>query len=598
MEGIEIETFKSPKLEIIVDITDHDYKTIMNATMIHDLKLKEKKGNYFIIDNKKKMCLACNSKCGTSKVEMRGNDVVAFCDNSKEIYTLADACQDINVIENINLGRICQIIMTDLRKYVVDEDIGLRELILNVFRDSMKFKGNVFYMYNGTTKLWIVCKSIDYAANIIAAYLRDIFDKIILDISNALINLEGRDNQEAANYDLTLLKVMLSKFKITTKMKAAVKSVIEHAVKMDYPDGKPYLFPIAGKNVVNLKTGEIIPRDLTHSFTNESHHRYLGKDYPCPNMEKFMNSLFLSEDEVEYMQMTLGYFLSGDISGRCYYIFWGEGHNGKSVLIEKFLKKILGRFHITLMASALIGSNTSGATPELMPLIGSRVASISELGINEKLNVPKIKQLTGGDTFSARGIYKNAIEFTNNSKIVMVTNHPPNLELDKAIIERTRFIPFSKKFVTEKEYNNVKEEDRKFYGIKDDVFINDLSDNHMDEVFTYLVNGAIKYFSKKDIEIPKRFKAECSIFIEDNDVIQEFIDERCEVDINEKSSTKGMLVSYNSWAVMSGLQKLTSQTLKKQLLAKGFKYKKISSMFVMGLKLKIIVPDDDNMPQI
>jgi len=181
----------------------------------------------------------------------------------------------------------------------------------------------------------------------------------------------------------------------------------------------------------------------------------------------------------------------------------------------------------------------------------------------------------------------------------MVTNHPPNLELDKAIIERTRFIPFSKKFVTEKEYNNVKEEDRKFYGIKDDVFINDLSDNHMDEVFTYLVNGAIKYFSKKDIEIPKRFKAECSIFIEDNDVIQEFIDERCEVDINEKSSTKGMLVSYNSWALMSGLQKLTSQTLKKQLLAKGFKYKKISSMFVMGLKLKIIVvPDDNSMPQI
>ncbi len=198
-------------------------------------------------------------------------------------------------------------------------------------------------------------------------------------------------------------------------------------VEYEYPVGSPYHFPIRDGKVVDLRTGKISDRMKDHCFTVESKYTYLGIDHDCPNMYKFIHSIFTDNEEAEYVQKLLGYFLSGDNSDKAYYIFWGDGDNGKTVLMENILSEILGNFQVSLMPCTLTGKNTKGATPEIVPLIGARLALTSELAKGDKLNTTFIKNLTGGDTggdtVTARPLYGKPIEFKNMDKIVIVTNH-------------------------------------------------------------------------------------------------------------------------------------------------------------------------------
>jgi phage/plasmid-associated DNA primase len=51
------------------------------------------------------------------------------------------------------------------------------------------------------------------------------------------------------------------------------------------------------------------------------------------------------EAKKQYIQKILGYFLTGAVPlGRCFFIFYGNGKNGKSALIE-IIQEIMGSFY-------------------------------------------------------------------------------------------------------------------------------------------------------------------------------------------------------------------------------------------------------------
>ena len=538
----------------------------------------------YMIKYRKNKCQTCyRNECKTSKIKISGNFVVIFCDDSseKQLGVLSIDNDFINHVDSVHLSRL---ILTNIEKYT-DGDNGIVNLIEDIFINSLiKKRGSIIYIYNGTSKLWGMCNDYGYVAYIASTYIKELVLKTIDAVKKGKNDLVEGDVQSYRDM-LALLSYLLSVTKKLNKMTSLVKVAIVSALEIEYPAGLPYHFPIRDCKVVDLRNGEITERHQDHFFTSESPYTYLGPDHLCPNMEKFMYSMFNGKDEVEYMQKLLGYFLSGDISDRGYYIFWGNGCNGKTVLMERILSKILLGFHSTLMSSALVGKSTNGATPELIPLLGSRLSSVSD----EKLNVPLITRLTGDDTISARPLYGSPVTFKNLAKIVMITNHPPDLELDRAIVERTRMVPFVKTFVSEEEYNKL--EDKTNYGIKDPEFINDLTTKHMDEVFTYLVNGAIKFFSEYTHNIPRSFMKSREDYLADNDNMAKFISDRCEVAAHYKVKSKDILKSYNEWAITAGTPQLNVRSIKRELLAKGYKYKKARVMYVFGLK---VLPIDMN----
>jgi len=106
---------------------------------------------------------------------------------------------------------------------------------------------------------------------------------------------------------------------------------------------------------------------------------------------------------------------------------------------------------------------SSSATPHLIPLIGARLAVLSETKKNEKLNEKIIKQLTGNDKISCRALYGSQIEFRAICKLILLTNNKPGFNSDDlAMIDRLRYSPFKSRFTDNPKKGEMKKR-RGFY---------------------------------------------------------------------------------------------------------------------------------------
>jgi len=150
------------------------------------------------------------------------------------------------------------------------------------------------------------------------------------------------------------------------------------------------------------------------------------------------------------------YFL--DISSEVFYggnmrkivqIWTGDGDNGKSIT-QNFFEKMLGSYSIKLPTSLITGKRTqsSAACPELVRAgNGVRLAMLQEPDKKDMLNLGILKELSGNDTFFARGLYSQGSEITPMFKLILICNDPPKLPHDdKATWNRIRVIPFESTF--------------------------------------------------------------------------------------------------------------------------------------------------------
>lgn len=579
------------------DLEEDPIKKILDQfSLTKSFKILGRNGLGYNIETKDKKCLVCDNECNSCIVRHYNNMIYALCTKTNTEQCVGSSPIDYDIMNSINYEDIKVKIINDIKLYSFSYDWGQTKLVQDALGEVLKRKGGKMYIYNGSSKLWSESDHDNYSAYVIATYLDNILTPIIMEQMNIFRIMEDSpssydevtvDKQKKLIHNLSTMREETKKTSFMTKIVKTLTSAL--LPNMDDEAGSPYFFPIRDGEVVNLRTGDVSERIKSHNFCFESKYTYLGRNYKCLNMERFMRSIFKRDDEVEYMQALCGYCLSGDISDRAYYVFSGttNGRNGKSVLLELF-KIILGGFQRNLMPSALLKGKSSSATPEIVPLLGARLATISELGKGDQLNVPLIKRLTcKEDTVTVRPLYGKPIEFSNKAKLIMATNHDPNMELDGAIKDRTRLIPFNVQFIEKEKYEKL--EDKSNYDIKDEKFINHLKSNCGDEILTYFVNGAIKYFTKPP-DFPKTFKDATDEYIDGEDNIKTFLIEKCIISPEKFCLSKEFLDAYNDWAIQGKITTMNSRSLKKELTSRGFTYKvkRISNntkMCIIGIEL-------------
>ena len=122
-------------------------------------------------------------------------------------------------------------------------------------------------------------------------------------------------------------------------------------------------------------------------------------------------------------------------------IFLGKGGTGKSTtcnIVEEIFKGMCARVKSdVLVSTGFKRASGNEANPEIAKLEGKCCAFAQETARNASLNTSFWKELTGGDTLTSRGLYRDPHDFIPTAQIIIASNYSPNFDAhDEAAISR------------------------------------------------------------------------------------------------------------------------------------------------------------------
>lgn len=147
----------------------------------------------------------------------------------------------------------------------------------------------------------------------------------------------------------------------------------------------------------------------------------------CPRWVRFLETMLPDAAVRRLVQVSSGLGLVG-ITVQFLFFHYGDGANGKSVYMET-LSRLLGEMAVTLPATSLIGESGSsgGASPDLARLLGRRLLRVKELPEGEDLKENLVKELTGGETITARDLFAGYMDFDPIFVVQMSGNGYPKI---------------------------------------------------------------------------------------------------------------------------------------------------------------------------
>jgi len=199
---------------------------------------------------------------------------------------------------------------------------------------------------------------------------------------------------------------------------------------------------------IDLRTGMLrdhCPEDMITIcapvlFDREAKHELWSKVL----LEIFQDDLVL----IGYVQRVFGMCLTGDVREHVLPILYGpEGRNGKDTVLDG-IRGVMGDYAGEAATSLLISKKGFDEHPtEIADLFGKRLVIGSETAEDGKLKAATVKRLTGTKRVKGRFMHQDFFEFDRTFKIMLCTNHRPDVgENTAAIWSRLKIIPFNRVF--------------------------------------------------------------------------------------------------------------------------------------------------------
>jgi len=193
---------------------------------------------------------------------------------------------------------------------------------------------------------------------------------------------------------------------------------------------------------------------------------------------------------------------------------------------------------VELICRAERQKNAEAANPVLAKLKGRRFVTMSESDTAGKLDEATIKQYTGGEDITAQELYQSAITFKPQFTMWLSCNDLPAVK-DKSLFasDRVRVIEFNRHFTDA-------EQDK---GLKDYFE----SSEAMRGIFTWLVAGYFKY-RRFGLQMSDPMKTVVKQYEKDNDLVLQFLEERCQKVAEGNTRAKTLYDNYKIWCKSNG----------------------------------------------
>lgn len=429
------------------------------------------------------------------------------------------------------------------------------------------------FLYDITVEQWLYWNDNHWRIDIANNVFHEGINKVKLVYENEIPNqfelLEKyKGNQDLSDkYKSNIEKLNKRLYAISThKRKVNVLKLSSHGTESLYVSGdkwdkKPHL--LAFKNcVIDLNTGEEVESNPKDYIKTSIKFKY-NKKAKCKKWKKFLFEVFNGDKElVNFVKRLLGYALSGKVTHHIYPIFWGEnGRNGKTTFFE-ILKWLLGDFICKIPSEFIMDSkfkkNAESPDAMLLSLQGKRIAWISETGKNDTLNVPKIKELSGGDTIVGRPPYgKQTIQFKPTHTLFTVTNRRPRIPSgDNAIWKRTILIPFLLSFVVDPK--------EKWERKVNHNLMSELQEEG-EGILNWIVEG-YQDFEQFGMDVPDIIIEQTKEYRKSEDIIGQFIEETCStVDPDAFTTGKDLRNAYHQWCEDNGYKPLGTKNFTSEM---------------------------------
>jgi len=216
-------------------------------------------------------------------------------------------------------------------------------------------------------------------------------------------------------------------------------------------DSNPFILGFTN-GVYDLKKGELRngrPDDYLMMTTEIEKVDFDENNEHWPDLKHFLETIFYQEEIRDYFMTYLASCLQGHNAEEKFRVWNGRGSNGKSKLLELFVHSLGSysiKFNVTLLTGKRAASNA--CSPELVRAKGCRFGYLEEPGENERIDVGFLKELTGGDKITARGLCKDPIDFKPQFKLALLCNEIPKVPpTDSGTWRRMEVIEFKSQFV-------------------------------------------------------------------------------------------------------------------------------------------------------
>jgi len=341
-------------------------------------------------------------------------------------------------------------------------------------------------------------------------------------------------------------------------------------------DLNPWL--LACKNgVVDLKTGTLRdgrPEDRITMTTGID----FDQNANCPRWEQFVDEVMMGRDHLKkYLQKSLGYSITGDMSEQLVFFGLGPGANGKSVMFSTHLH-VLGDYAWTAPQSLLKYDPRRSATNDIAGMKGKRLVITSEVLSTDNIDEARLKALSGGDKINSRLLYQEFSPFNPVAKLWLFLNHRPSARDDSyAFWRRIRLIPFERKFERHEQDPNLTQKLK----------------SESAGILNWLIKGCLLW-QKEGLEpTPKEVLTATQEYQIENDPLAEWLGERTIEEEGVRTRAGELYKDYREWGELNKFtdKELMNRTVFGKLLSDKYKKIKSGSIYYESIKLTTSLED-------
>lgn len=317
-------------------------------------------------------------------------------------------------------------------------------------------------------------------------------------------------------------------------------------------DNDPWLL-VVRNGTVDLRTGLLRPSDPDDLCTHQAAVTF-DPDADCPMWKDHIKFITCGSSELAvYLMCMAGYSLTGLTSERSFYFLEGKGLNGKNVFVEPIMN-VMGSYAATASTSLLTGGDEQHPTI-LADLRGRRFVFIDEVKQGKRLNVERIKALTGSKRIKARRMREDFFEFDAQFKLWLAGNGQPTVkDPSDGAWDRLRRVPFNARVP---EAAIIKDRGQHLY------------EQEASGILNWLLRGA-RYWATENaagrkISVPLEVKEAVSEHRHDEDDVLQFLEEYPIIRTRQLADRLWIGDTYErymQWAIMRGIRKEDRPTIR------------------------------------